>query len=72
MYSNVTEELRNDAPASLGKEVPITTYVDANLYHNWTTGRAVTGTLDFLNGTPIDWFSKPQTPEHSRDRHIRF
>ena len=31
-----------------------------NLYHNWTTGRAVTGTLHFLNGTPINWFSKRQ------------
>jgi hypothetical protein len=58
VYGNVTEELPNDAPTSLGKEVTITTYVDANLYHDWTTGRAVTGTLDFLNGTPIDWFSK--------------
>jgi hypothetical protein len=60
VYGNVTEELPNDAPTSLGKEVTITTYVDANLYHDWTTGRAVTGTLDFLNGTPIDWFSKRQ------------
>ena len=60
VYGNVTEELPSNAPASLGKEVTITTYVDANLYHNWTTGRAVTGTLDFLNGTPIDWFSKRQ------------
>ena len=54
VYGNVTEELPNDAPTSLGKEVTITTYVDANLYHDWTTSRAVTGTLDFLNGTPID------------------
>jgi len=60
VYGNVTEELPNDAPTSLGKEVTITTYVDANLYHGWTTGRAVTGTLNFLNGTPIDWFSKRQ------------
>jgi hypothetical protein len=60
VYGNVTEELPSDAPASLGKEVTITTYVDANLYHNWTIRRAVTGTLDFLNGTPIDWFSKRQ------------
>ena len=28
--------------------------------HDWTTGRAVTGTLHFLNGTPIDGFSKQQ------------
>ena len=54
VYGNVTEELPSDAPASLGKEVTITTYVD----HDWTTGRAVTGTLNFLNGTPFDWFSK--------------
>jgi hypothetical protein len=54
VYGNVTEELPNDAPTSLGKEVTITTSVDANLYHDWTTSRAVTGTLDFLNGTPID------------------
>ena len=60
VYGNVTEVLPNDAPSSLGKEVAITTYVDANLYHDWTTGRAVTRTLDLLNGTPIDWFSKRQ------------
>jgi len=60
VYGNDTEELPNNAPTSLGKEVTITTYVDANLYHDWTTGRAETGTLDFLNGTPIDWFSKRQ------------
>ena len=37
-----------------------TTYEDANLYHDLTTGRAVTGVLHLLNGTPIDWFSKRQ------------
>ena len=37
-----------------------TTYEDANLYHDLTTGRAVTGILHLLNGTPIDWFSKRQ------------
>jgi hypothetical protein len=57
VYANVKEELPSDPPASLGKEVTITTYVDANLCHDWTTGRAVTGTLYFLNGTPINCFS---------------
>ena len=37
-----------------GDVLETTTYVDANLYYDWTTGRAVTGTLHFLNGTPID------------------
>jgi len=60
VYGDVSEEVPKDAPAPLGKTVMTTTYVDANLYHDWTTGRAVTGTLHFLNGTPIDWFSKRQ------------
>ena len=60
VYDDVSEEVPKDAPAPLGKTVMTTTYVDANLYHDWTTGRAVTGTLHFLNGTPIDWFSKRQ------------
>ena len=33
-------------------------YVDANLLHCLITGRSVTGILHFLNGTPIDWYSK--------------
>jgi len=60
VYGDVSEEVPKDAPAQLGKTVVTTTYVDANLYHDWTTGRAVTGTLHFLNGTPIDLFSKRQ------------
>ena len=36
-------------------------YKDANLYHDVTTGRAVTGVLHFINKTPIDWYSKKQS-----------
>ena len=38
----------------------MTTYKDANLYHDLMTGRAVTGVLHFVNQTPIDWFTKKQ------------
>ena len=34
------------------------TLVDTNLYHDLVTGRAVTGILHLLNGTPVDWYSK--------------
>ena len=60
VYGNVTEEIPSDAPEPLGKEVVLTTYVDANLYHDLITGRALTGILHLLNGTPIDWYSKCQ------------
>ena len=35
-------------------------YVNANLYHDFLTGRSVTGTLDLLNCQPIDWYCKKQ------------
>jgi hypothetical protein len=50
----------HDAPTPLGKYVRITHFVDANLFHDKLTGRSVTGILDFINQTPIDWYSKKQ------------
>ncbi len=38
----------------------MTTYVDANLAHDFITGRSVTGILHLINQTPIDWYSKQQ------------
>ena len=60
VYGKVTELIPHDAPKPLGKEVVTITYEDANLYHDLLTGRAVTGVLHMINGTPIDWFSKRQ------------
>ena len=54
------EIIPHDAPEALGRPVRITSYVDANLYHDYLTGRSVTGILDLLNGTPIDWYCKKQ------------
>ena len=39
----------------------IITYVDANLYHDFTSGKSVTGILHLLNKTPIDAYSKKQS-----------
>ena len=52
--------LPQDAPEPLGNYVRITHYVDTNLYHDFLTGRSVTGIIDLLNGTPIDWYCKKQ------------
>jgi len=60
VYGSVAEDLPKNAPVPLGKTVVMSTYKDVNLYHDWTTGRAVTGILHFLNGTPVDWYSKRQ------------
>ena len=43
-----------------GKRIITTTYVDANLHHDLTTGKSVTAVLHFIKSTPGDWFSKRQ------------
>jgi len=60
VYGEVKELIPDDVPKPLGKDVVLTTYVDANLYHDILTGRSVTGTLHLINKTPFDWFSKKQ------------
>ena len=54
------EDIDPRAPPPLGKMVRATSFCDANLMHDVVTGRSATGILEFLNQTPIDWFSKRQ------------
>ena len=60
VYGDPQEDIPDDVPEPLGSYVRITHFVDANLFHDYLTGRSVTGILDLLNGTPVDWFSKKQ------------
>ncbi len=60
VYGRPIEEVPLDAPEPKGKSLLTLTWCDANLYHDLITGRSVTGVLHFLNGTPVDWFSKRQ------------
>ena len=59
-YDGAMEDIPDDAPLPLGKFVVTATHVDANLCHDLVTGKSVSGILHWLNGTPIDWFSKKQ------------
>ena len=60
-YGGSKEALPDDAPVPRGKRVVTSSYVDANLYHDLISGKAVTGILHFLNKTPIDWYRKLQS-----------
>jgi hypothetical protein len=44
----------------VGKYVTLSHYVDANLMHDITSGKSVTGILHLVNKTAIDWYSKKQ------------
>ena len=60
VYGKVTENIPQDAPEALGFAIILTTYLDANLYHDYVTGRSVSGILHFINQTLFDWYSKKQ------------
>jgi hypothetical protein len=60
VYGKIKELLPKDAPEPLGKYVTLSHYVDANLMHDITSGKSVTGILHLVNKTPIDWYSKKQ------------
>jgi hypothetical protein len=60
IYGDVIEELPPDMPVPKGKAMRLTTYQDANLYHDLVNGRAMSGILHFVNQTPIAWFAKKQ------------
>lgn len=61
VYAGAEELFPEDAPIALGKPVVMTTFVDANLYHDLITGRSVTGVLHLFNKTIVDWYSKKQS-----------
>ena len=42
------------------KTIITTTYEDANLYHDYLTGKSVAGILHLVNQTPVDWYCKRQ------------
>ena len=60
VYGDVKEAIPDDMPEPLGKPVLLTAYVDANLYHDLVTGRALTAVLHLINQTPFDWHCKRQ------------
>ena len=60
IHDNANEMLPHNMPPPLGNPIQLVHYVDANLFHDALTGRSVTACLHFVNGTPIDWYTKKQ------------
>ncbi len=60
IYGNVTAEIPDDIPTPKGNPVVLTHYVDANLYHDMATRRALTGILHLINQFPFYWYCKKQ------------
>jgi hypothetical protein len=61
IYLGVKDEIADNLPAPRGRPVVKSSFVDANLYHDMVSGRSITGCLQFLNKTPIDWYSTLQS-----------
>jgi hypothetical protein len=72
VYGDTREEIPHNLPEPLGKYVTLTTYVDANLYHDMLSGRSVTGILHLINKTPFDWYSKKQATVETATYGLEF
>jgi hypothetical protein len=59
-YPGVHEELPPNAPTPKGKPAKITCYADSDHAGDLVTRRSTTGTLLYVNNTPIKWYSKRQ------------
>jgi hypothetical protein len=60
VYGDSKEEVPSDMPTPRGKPVRTSTFEDANLMQDLTTGRSVSGILHLVNSTPTDWYCKLQ------------
>ena len=47
-------------PTPLGQLVQRSSFLGPNLYHKFVNGHAMTGILDPVNQTPIEWYCKKQ------------
>jgi hypothetical protein len=60
-YPDLSREIvPSDAPEALGVPVQINMFCDASHATDLITRRSTTGILFFLNGTPINWYSRRQ------------
>ena len=60
VYGDVLKSLPDDMAEPLCEAVVTTTTMDANLNHCLATGKSLTGSLHFVNKTPVDWHSEKQ------------
>jgi hypothetical protein len=52
VYGKIKELLLQDAPEPPGKYITLSHYIDANLMHDITSGKSVTGILHLVSKTP--------------------
>lgn len=60
IYGDVTKEIPMDTPKPLGKPVVLTSYDNANLYHDFVTSCALTAVLHLISQTLFDYYCKQQ------------
>src|SRR6476620_10467245 len=72
VYGCKQEELPHNMPVPKGKPVRTTAFEDANLYHDYVTGRSVMGVMHFVNQCLIEWFSKRQNTVETATYGLEF
>ena len=64
-YPDASEEIPPGSPVPLGKAAQVNVFADAAHADDFITRRSTTGIIIFVNGTPIQWYSKRQNTVES-------
>ena len=61
VYGNHEEDITENIPQPLDKQIILTHYFDASLMHDVLSGKANISVCTFYNKTPMDWYYKQQS-----------
>ena len=65
MYPDASEEIPPGSQEPLGKAKQVNVFADAAHADDFITHRSTAGIIKFVNGTPIQWYSKRQSTVES-------
>ena len=61
VYGKHKEDIAENIPEPLGKQIVLTHYFDASLMYDILSGKSVTFIYTFYNKTPVNWYYKQQS-----------
>ena len=72
VYEKHEEDIAENTPEPLGKQIVLTHYFDASLMHNILSGKAVTGVCRFYNKTTVDWYCNQKSTSETATYGVKF
>ena len=72
VYGEHEEDIAENIPEPLGKQIVLTHCFDASLMHNIISRKAVTVVCTFYNKTLVDWYCKQKSTFETATYGVEF